>query len=381
MFEGGDTQFDQVEVFFGYFAGDRIPTTPLHPINFGVEKQRLFTRKYNEEDAGAARREPGNTWEYFLPATDVNRGLGDYVMAIAYLDGHPVAVGERFDFTLPDDNNTVNRYPIPLLRFENQGIERWGRDKDDCVRWERDRGADAPRLIAVVRGSDADCDGLENEHDTNADCSPLDYCALDGTTCTSVGTCFDETNGMCAAGSCVNTALDTPRSCMPAVCLDPTLCDKCDGSSYSSDTAGLLACATSSLGDGTHLDYKIAVKVDYALCMEPEDISLRLRFPCIEPKVLDWVETQPGPRFSFDIGPGGTTNVCKLLIYPPFPGAAFTSIPHLLIQVSNPASSMYPTSQFVIALEGVHDPSSPNTTCPGSDGVDITNDLQSCFGF
>jgi hypothetical protein len=184
-------------------------------------------------------------------------------------------------------------------------------------------------------------------------------------------------NGVCAAGMCVNT-LDAPRTCLATTCLDPTLCDKCDGTIYGSGHDGLLACATSSYGDGTHLDTKIAVKPSYALCGEPYYAYLGLTFPCADPKVISWVETQPGPRFQFLLEPTLDPNVCKLSIYAPFPGAQFTAVPHLLISVATP-SGPYPRAELVIALVGVNDPNNPAYTCLGTnEQLEITNNLQSC---
>ena len=114
--------------------------------------------------------------DYLAVQSDGTKTHGRHVLAIAKLGGVEVGIGELFDFDVPGD--AVNEYHVPLVRFENQELERWGRPADACIRWTRDRG-DQPRSVAVVLPDDSDCDSFEDEDSANADCAPLSYCQLD----------------------------------------------------------------------------------------------------------------------------------------------------------------------------------------------------------
>lgn len=379
-----ETKFDEVEVFFGRYIGERIPTTPKRPLGpLLPETQGLYERKLSPEDTGE-RFEPRTTWGYYLPATGDNENLGDYVLAIAKLGGVEVGIGELFDFDVPGD--AVNEYHVPLVRFENQELERWGRPNDACIRWTRDRG-DQPRSVAVVLPDDSDCDSFEDENSANADCAPLSYCQLDADgRCIGEGMCFDETNGVCASGTCTNV-MGADRICIPKTCLDPTLCDKCESAGFGADPAGLLECAIAPSGDGTHLDTLIPLTDDLTLCAEPFPMTLHLGVPCFDPQLLatDYypVDTAVADKFTFRIEPAAASgSLCQLYVIPPAPGTQYRAIPHLLISVANePNVATYARTQFVIAIEGRFDPADSRYTCPGTlEQYDITNDLGSCSG-
>lgn len=344
----GGIVFDRVEFYFGKEIGGELPTSPMHPMpsnESSVVAERMFADADVQSIGG-----PVGTLTYYLPDQLENEHLGRYVVVLAYKGDQLVGIGELFDFTVMT-NGAVYRYPIDLVDPRAQDLELWGRPTADCLRWTRERPSGLPRTVAVVRDGDTDCDSFREQTDLDGDCMPRVYCdGVSSAACEAQITCVTSSGGSgCRIGvaGCSNLT-GSVSTCTATVCIDETACDECDFESPATDA---LSCVV--LDSNIHVDSPVIVNPDYTLCSEPFDLEvvLPLTIDCANPSVVDFVDWMPSDDFTYSIA-SAAPNTCKLTITPKEPGAHFTGVPHLLLEVDTPSSPASRTA-FVIGLSAI----------------------------
>jgi len=219
----GDTDFDQVELYFGKPIDSSGPgsgnafATPMR----GQQSGTIFDRTFDATDLGTI--ESANHTTFYLPPDEKNQLLGSYVVAVAIAGDSPVGIAELFDFTVPTD--VVHEYHLDLTAWNPTTMERWGQ-QPGCVAWKKPRDGHDP-VVAVVHSDDRDCDALAS----NVDCSDLcsqqsPACATGLTFCNSSPTFCAlgcSVNNMCAATMCLPDAACTTPECVGLTNLDERL--------------------------------------------------------------------------------------------------------------------------------------------------------------
>lgn len=176
--DGPAIRFDRVELYFGDPIHEAV-AIPLTPTLTAQGNKRLSGRLMRRQFVPSDRpdRLPALTteWTYYIPPGDPNDRLGNYVLVLAFAGDQPepVGVGEWFGFMVASDR-AIHKYYVPLVPPEPGTVEQWSDDgAGACALWTRDRGADMPQTVAVVREGDIDCDGLKDRGDDVVDCDPL----------------------------------------------------------------------------------------------------------------------------------------------------------------------------------------------------------------
>ncbi|MFN0249958.1 MAG: hypothetical protein ACKV2T_23950 [Kofleriaceae bacterium] len=336
--------FDRLEIYYGVAIGDTVPTNPKFAMPEPIDtRQLVVARAFAPDDVQmfGARRTEYTVW---IPDGGENDALGAYALAIAYAGTQRVAVGELFDFEVPT-GDIVYKYTIDLEPVIPASIYEWGRGDARCLRYDRDRGAELPAVVAVVDRDDSDCDLFPDRSDVgNTDCEPLLYCDGSGESdCIGRTPCLNRA-AACNIGSCANKD-GVPRACANDICVSDLLCAMCD---LSRSTAEILDCAL--LGVETHpSDVRVITRGNFELCNDPTLVDIELPFPCTNPSIDAVVYfAQRGARFDFAIEPGASPNVCRLTIASTTT-TLFDGSPHLLITVEIPPQQR---TGFVVGLLG-----------------------------
>lgn len=293
--------YDRVEFYFGApLDADGGPTTPGHPVKATVTTNAVVAKRLFAETDVEALPRPTDHFNYYLPDTEANRGLGDLVVAIAYRGQTPVGIGELRDFKIVGDE--VWLYDIPLAPYDATATELWGRPTGDCLRWA-DPGTG--ETVFVVRHDDIDCDDFA---DGGVDCDPRRYCdGGGGLECAGTVGCL-QGGTTCSVGGCVNSDAGT-RSCTASLCLPDVLCDHCiDGDPIVDE----LRCAIIDPQHGN--DYPLTVKTNLLPCSDPFEFQLVLPggVTCDDPRVVAAFPLPAGTpdRFTFTAEAGnGPCNI------------------------------------------------------------------------
>ncbi|MBA3462897.1 MAG: hypothetical protein H0T46_23275 [Deltaproteobacteria bacterium] len=351
--------YDRVQFFFGKYAGDQLPTSPKHiPATADVaEPGTLFKRLFAETDLqelGALDA----TFTYYLPPRATSQGLGEYVVAVAFVGDKPVGIAEVTDFKIPSAE--IWRYPMPLVPVDREDFELWGNQKADCVRWKRARAlGQVMTTLAVVRPDDHDCDGFADKDD----CAELEYCADSAMRCDGRAVCFLEAT--CQIGACSNvrgTAASIPaKTCAPTACIGEAACNSCRGE------PDIAMCLDAAHWD--HPELKFPVTSGERLCATP---SYGVLFPlpggkaCTAPRI----ELPVGNRFpnGYRIDATPDNVGCKLTITEPQVATKLTGHLHALLSIAD-ASSGTGRTTILIALTPIAGDCSLGTTYhqPGID--------------
>ncbi len=360
-----DQAFDTLDLYFGIAVDSVVPTTPKHPEVDPQVPQLSFRRAFAPSDhRELGAREPSFT--VWIPDGGENNDLGDYVLAVASAEGQQVGAGELFDFHVTDQDKVVI-YDLPLHDYDASSFEPWGRPVEDCLRYERDRGPDLPRAVAIVRGDDSDCDSFPNASDDGiADCEPMLYCDGTGTgPCVGREVCLHDSNNACSVGECIN-ADNRSQSCEEKICVADELCAACDPTL---PPAELLACTLVDVTTHPSEDLQVPVRGNGTLCRDPTAMIITLPFACNEPNIAGVGYSQAGPPFDFRIAAGPNANQCTIDIQARQVTDPLTAVPHLLVTLGVP-----PTIAFVVGLKA----SAPGA-CPPN-GEDILRDYMPKLG-
>jgi hypothetical protein len=337
--------FDRLEIYYGVAIGDTVPTNPKFSMPEPIDtRQLVVARAFAPDDVQTfgSRRTEYTVW---IPDGGQNDALGAYALAIAYSGQDRVAVGELFSFEVPTDN-IVYKYEIRLAPLAPDAIYEWGRGEARCLRFDRDRGADQPSVVAVVDHDDSDCDLFPDRSNTgDTDCEPLLYCDGSGDRdCVGRTPCI-KSNAACNIGSCANKD-GASQSCADDICVSDTLCATCD---LTRSPAEILDCALTENATHPMSDVRVITRGNFEMCNDPTFIDIELPFPCTNPQI-DAVAyyQQRGARFDFEIESGQTPNVCRLTISS-ITTDVFDGSPHLLVTVEIAAPRR---TGFVLGLLG-----------------------------
>jgi hypothetical protein len=332
----GAIDFDRVELHFGIFDGPAMLATPGHPQGLAGTLYARDAAPTDEPPAGMSTR----SHTVYLAGAAANAGLS-YVVAVAFAHDVPVGIGELFDLEVPDDRTLI--YHLTLEPYDATAVERWGRDRADCVAWTRARDGDpAPSTIAVVRADDRDCDGFTRADD----CDDAAFCADEG--CGALGVCGD--GDTCAIGRCTNH-LTGPATCEPVTCVIPGLCaPDCIAYTGPEDLPGRDFCGIGlSLQHGELLIPTEGGKV----CNQAGSVDYFATFalpnglPCNAP-LVDYVDPRT-PGFTYDIQPALAGTDCRLYVFPNAAGAVFAGDHHIMISFQ-PADPTLPRWSLVIGV-------------------------------
>jgi hypothetical protein len=361
----GAIKFDRVEFYFGKEIGGPMPTSPKHPqptAGSSIVAKRLFVDADVYSPGGTV-----GTLRYYVPERTENENLGNYVAVLAFSGEQLVGIGELFDFEVTTTGGAVYRYAIDLVDPQNEDLERWGRPTVDCMRWTRDRGG-GPRTVAVVRDDDTDCDAFVEGSVPDADCLPRVYCdGLSPTACEAGVLCVStSSSNSCNVGTagCSNISGHTSQ-CAASVCIDEIACRDC---SASDDPAMCVV-----MNNSIHVDAPFRVHPDYTLCAEPFylDVQMPTGVGCGNPTIVEIANYLSGDPFAYEIAGSATT--CRITITPAMPGARFTAVPHMLIEIDTP-TGVAPRTGFVLGIQGA-----TNNACRTPDTITPQLSFGSCI--
>jgi len=211
---GGDIELDHVEFYFGKSLGTSFGTPSAKDVDGSAYERQLA----DSDLSVAAKGGVATDLTYYLPYSDGNAQLGDYVLAIASKAGQPVGIGDFADFPVPASGYAI--VDIALEKYNPSAVETW---QTDCLAWKRSHGA---QPVAFVHADDRDCDGEL----ASRDCDDSAYCVPGDPGCQPLRELCNA--GVCAYG-CQIDGDCAPRLCMPEfVCGNPlcanavTLTDK-----------------------------------------------------------------------------------------------------------------------------------------------------------
>lgn len=327
--------FDRVELHFGTrLDAPASLATPGHPQGL---TGKLFARDVapaDEEPAGALTREHA----VYLTGATANAGLS-YVLAVAFAHDVPVGIGELFELTVPDDRTLI--YHLTLEPYVATEVERWGRDRTDCVAWTHARDG-ASSTVAVVRTDDHDCDSFSSADD----CDDASYCAADA--CATLSVCG--AGSTCAIGRCTNHRTGA-TTCDPVTCVIPGMCDgNCVAFAGPDDVSGRELC-----GIGLSLQHgELLVPSEQGLlCMLAGATSYDAVFQlpngehCLAPMV-EFVDPRT-PGFTYAIHQDPPTGGCTLSITPITPTQQLGGDHHIMVSFQ-PADLSLPRWSLVIGI-------------------------------
>jgi len=364
----GAITFDRVEFYFGKEIGGPMPTSPKHPQPTGGPTI-VVKRQFVDADVYSPGRTVG-TLRYYVPDRAENESLGNYVAVLAFSGDDLVGIGEIFDFEVTTTDGAVYQYAIDLVDAHNEDIERWGQPTNDCLRWTRNRGG-GPKTVGVVRGDDTDCDSYVEGNVADADCLPRVYCdGVSSTACEAGVLCVSGSgSNNCNVGTagCSNIAGQHTTACSANVCIDELACRDCS----SSGEAAMCVVMNNSI----HVDAPFNVRPDYTLCTEPFglDIQMPTGVGCGNPVVVEIADFMPGDPFTYTIAASSATT-CRLTIAPGTPGARFTSVPHMLIEIDTP-TGVAPRTGFILGIQGATN----NNFCKSPDTITPQLSFGSCI--
>lgn len=279
---GGTLQFDHVEFYFGRAIGDTFGTPTQKDVGGDA-----YARQLADSDLSVAAK-AGVTTEltYYLPYSDGNAKLGDYVVAIAKKGGQPVGIGEASGFPVPDSGYAL--VDITLEPYSDSAVETW----QDCLAWKRSHG-ESP--VAFVHADDRDCDGEV----ASRDCADTEYCAPSDASCQPARELCTGTT--CAYGCRINGTC-TARLCMPIFVCNPALCQSAQ------TVVEKFACLSVSAG-ADHPDYFLDSSAGQ-LCGDPLEILLPNGATCANP-VLEFVQEVDNWQVTVAASPDGKACVLQ----------------------------------------------------------------------
>lgn len=338
---GGDLQFDHVEFYFGRAIGTSFGT----PTSKDVDGRAYERQRADSDLSVAAKGGVTSDLTYYLPYSDGNAQLGDYVLAIASKGGQPVGIGEVSKFPVPASGYAL--VDLTLESYNASAVEKW---QPDCLAWKRSHG-EVP--VGFVRADDRDCDGEVAARD----CDDAAYCVPGDTTCQPARELCDD--AVCAYG-CQATTTCVPRLCMPGfVCTNP-LCTS------AVTLAEKFACLSVNSG-ADHPDYYIPASAG-----QPCGVPLRIDLPndahCANP-VVEFVEMIDGWAVTAVASPD--EKACMLGFTNANANASWTGDHHVVISFDG-ASPDDPRSTIFLGIKA------NNTGCASSMGPSETLVINAC---
>jgi hypothetical protein len=277
--DGRGIRFEQVELYFG---------VPIDATDFGTPagtfSGKVFAREFEDTDIYDVPRNADGSkateTTYWLPGGGPTK-LGSYVAAVAFRDGMPVGIGERFDFRI--DPAAVAVYDLELEPYVAATTDRWGSDPT-CLAWRRPRDG-AASVVAVVRGDDRDCDLLAS----NADCN--DACPSGSTGCDAERVVCGDPAG-CALGC------SDDMFCIREVCISPTACGFCAPMLTLDEKLG---CAIDREID--HIEIEVKTDQGGAPCAS-EAVFTPYGLPCKNP-AIEWIDPRGTGNYTLSVSEAG----------------------------------------------------------------------------
>jgi len=315
---GGSIAFDRVEFYFGKQIGTEFGTLTQAHVN-GV----AYARQLADSDLAVAPKDgPSSELTYYVPAA--TKGLGEYVMVIASLNGTPVGIGEAAGWKVPASGYSI--VDIPLEAYDN--VETWA---TRCIAWNRKHG-EPP--IAFIPTDDRDCDGELSARD----CDDAAYCAPGDMSCQPPRELC--TGSSCAYGCMINGDC-VPRVCVPNfTCTNPACLDRMT-------LADRFACLATSSG-ADHPQYFVGAAAGNPCDGNTVKIKLPDNRECTHP-YLEFAETGGGWMFTVaDAGAG--TGTCVVTIHVGPTPTPFGMDRHVLISL-DPMNPQDPRPTIFIGIE------------------------------
>jgi hypothetical protein len=317
---GGDIAFDHVEFYFGKSLGDSFGTPTSKEVDGTAYKRQLA----DSDLSVAAKGGIATDLTYYLPYSDGNAQLGDYVLAIASKAGQPVGIGDLADFPVPASGYAI--VDIALEKYNASAVEKW---QADCLAWKRNNGA---KPIAFVHPDDRDCDGEV----ASRDCDDEAFCMPGDPTCQPVRELCDA--GVCAYG-CKIDGDCAPRLCMPMfVCSNP-LCTN------AMTLAEKFACLSINAG-ADHPDYFIPASAGQP-CGDPLVIDLPNGALCTAP-ILEFAEMID--NWTVAVAASSDGKACVLSFANPNANAFWNGDHHVVISFDG-ATATQPRSTIFLGIK------------------------------
>jgi hypothetical protein len=350
----GDAHFDQVELYFGSKidssgpgSGDRFASP-----TFGAQQGLVYDRTFEASDVAAVGATTETT--YYLPPTDENQQLGDYVAAVALQGDKPVGMAEYFGFDVP--TGEVHEFRLDLTAWNAQEMERWG-SSPGCVVWKHPR--DQGNLVAVVHKDDRDCDEMMRDADCNDLCNAqVPACAADQTFCSMTGYCAlgCTIGGLCGARMCLPAS-----ACASGCATQPTLQQRLD-------------CGTGTAAD--HIEI-YADRTDTKVICNPR-FSFDPGVPCTDPKIEAKTFSTANTSYTYVVAPDSSSPGSCVLYMMAGTNTAFgdTEQHHLMISFAPAALGPRPT--VVVGVQASQNPLGCNIATTGYAVTYPTNRLYNC---
>lgn len=321
----GDIDIDSVELYFGSaIDSNGSPTGPFASSRNGVQSGVIFDRRFSPYDRYDLA--PTRATTFYIPPDDVNRELGDYVVAVASRGQQPAGIAEYFGFEVPTDE--VHEYQLHVEPYDGARVERWGREPG-CISWKRDRGDPIKQLVAVIQADNRDCDDAILATDCN------DLCSIGCCTCVAPTTLC---TSPCALG-CTESGLCTPSTCVPVETCSTTCMQ-------SSTLASQYQCAIESASA------QLTIQVDTfqtQMCSHQYQFDLSpdasQPIPCVDPKI-EYVSATYG--ITYMIGADPTRPGGCVIMSTQSSSVAFSETDHMIVSFS--AGTGLPRKSVIIAI-------------------------------
>lgn len=318
----GDIELDSVELYFGTASSGS--TTQFASPRTGVQSGTIFDRQFSTFDRYDIS--PTRSTTFYIPPDEGNRDLGAYVVAVALREQQPVAIAEYFGFEVPSDE--VHDYHLPLVEYNADTAERWGRDPG-CIWWKRDRGDPVKQIVAVVQADDRDCDDTIRANDCN------DLCSVGCCACTTPTTLC---SSPCALG-CMTNGTCTPETCLPvetcsSTCLPGSTLDARYQCAIERTTSQLTIELDTIQGQMCSHQYQFDLTADGSI-------------PCTDPKI-EYSDVTTVNGFTYTIAADPTRPGGCVIMSTQSTGVTFTTPHHMIVSFA--AGSGVARESVIIAI-------------------------------